>query len=61
MEQGKTKKWYTSRTLWVNGIAFIALIAQGIAGREVIDTSTQMALLALVNGLLRLVTDSELV
>lgn len=61
MEQGKTKKWYASRTLWVNGIALAALIAQGIAGREVLDASTQVALLALVNGLLRLVTDAELV
>jgi len=57
----KSKRWYRSKILWANGIAFFALVAQGISGREVLDANAQVALLAFLNGLLRLATDSELV
>jgi len=51
------KKWWQSKTFWVNLIAAAALIAQGITGREiVIAPETQALLLALINLLLRAIT-----
>jgi uncharacterized membrane protein len=53
MAQGK--KVYLSKTLWVNLIALVALLAQSFAG-FVIDLEAQAAILAAVNVALRLVT-----
>lgn len=52
-----TKKWYQSKTLWVNIIAVLAIIIQGVTNNEIIvDTDIQGAILGLVNIILRLVT-----
>lgn len=50
------KKWYLSKTLWVNLIAIIAIAAQGITGKEVINVELQASILAGVNMVLRLIT-----
>jgi uncharacterized membrane protein len=52
----ETKSWYTSKTLWVNVIAALAIAAQAATGREIIDAEAQVGLLAVVNVILRLVT-----
>jgi uncharacterized membrane protein len=54
------KEFYKSKTLWVNLIAFVALVAQIIFGFA-IDAETQVGLLAVINLILRLVTKSGLV
>ena len=54
------KKWYTSKTIWVNGIAFAAVIAQFAAGKEVIDANIQAGILTVVNMVLRAITKEEL-
>jgi len=54
-EQMQSKKWYTSKTLWVNVIAAIALIV----GRELdfaLDGGEQAAILAIINIVLRIAT-----
>lgn len=53
------KKWYRSKTLWVNLIAVAALIAQAQFG-FVIAPEEQIGILALINLILRAVTDEEL-
>lgn len=53
------KTWYTSKTLWVNFIAFLALVIQSHTG-IIIDIATQMALLAFINFILRIVTRREI-
>jgi len=53
------KAWYKSRTLWINVIAFIALIAQAYNG-FIISPEEQLAILAIINLFVRLITKEEL-
>lgn len=50
------KKWYTSKTLWVNVLAMSALLLQELTGQEILSTEAQVALLGLLNVGLRLIT-----
>lgn len=50
------KPWYTSKTLWVNAIAFAALLVQSFGTGFVIDAEHQIGILAVINLVLRLVT-----
>lgn len=49
------KTWYSSKTLWMNAIGIMAIIAQAQFG-FLIDPAAQMALLAVLNMLLRAIT-----
>lgn len=52
MEQ--TKIWYTSRTLWVNFISLLAVIANVLGVIQLpIDANLQVMLLAIINAILR--------
>jgi predicted RNase H-like HicB family nuclease len=53
------KQWYTSKTLWVNGLAFIAMLVQSQTG-VIMDAELQIAILAVINLVLRLVTKKEI-
>jgi Mg2+/citrate symporter len=55
------KKWYLSKTLWVNVIALIAIIAQLVSGREIISQEAQGLFLTGINIILRIVTKHELI
>lgn len=50
------KSWYTSKTLWANAIALVAMIAQGITGHELISLDIQASILAVINIILRFAT-----
>ena len=54
-----TKRWYTSKPLWVNLLAIAALVAQTEFG-YVLDAEAQAALLAVINLMLRIVTKKGL-
>lgn len=54
----ESKSWYTSKTLWVNAIAIVAIIVQGVTGKEIISLELQGTILAGINMILRLVTKS---
>lgn len=49
------KKWYHSKVLWANAILIIALIVEANTG-EVLTPEMQVAILGVVNIVLRLVT-----
>jgi len=49
------KKFWLSKTFWVNVLAILALVAQSQFGFE-ISAETQVSILAAVNVVLRLVT-----
>ena len=52
MEQ--TKIWYTSRTLWVNFISLLAVIANVLGVVQLpIDADVQVMALAIINAILR--------
>ena len=53
--------WYASKTLWVNAIALIAMIIQGVTGKIVISLELQASILAGVNMLLRFITKKPIV
>jgi hypothetical protein len=55
------KKWYLSKTLWVNAIGLIALVVQTITGRVIISPEVQGMILTVANVILRLVTKQELI
>lgn len=50
------KAWWRSKTLWVNMVAGLALLAQSQFG-FVIDGEVQAAILTVVNLVLRLITN----
>ena len=49
-----TKRWYTSKTLWVNLLAIVALIVQAEFG-YILDVEAQSVILAGINLLLRII------
>ena len=54
------KKWYHSKTLWVNAIAAIALLVQAVVGYEAIDIEAQAAIIVVANLVLRIITHQGL-
>jgi len=54
------KKWYRSKTLWVNAIAVVGILVQSITGKEIINAELQGGILAVVNVVLRTVTSEGL-
>lgn len=54
------KQWWKSKTLWVNALAVISIVAQMKAG-FIISADDQLAILAVVNLVLRVITTSPLI
>ena len=54
-----TKPWYLSKTLWINGLAFIGMIVQSTTG-FIVDPAIQATALAVINFIVRLITKKEL-
>jgi len=53
------KKWYRSKTLWVNAIGIGAIILQYEYG-FVLDAQYEIIILGIINGILRLITNEGL-
>ena len=53
------KKWYMSKTLWINAIALAALLAQTNTG-FIISVEEQGAIIIIINLILRAITKEEL-
>jgi hypothetical protein len=51
------KRWWLSKTLWVNAISLLAIIVQGVTGKEMIPLEAQGSILAGINMVLRMVTN----
>ena len=54
------KQWYLSKTLWINILALVAVVLQGVTGKEILSVETQGIILTVINIILRLVTKQEL-
>ena len=54
------KKWYHSRTLWIQALVVIASIISGITTKNWLDGETQLMILAVVDFVLRLRTNQGL-
>jgi len=53
------KNWYHSKTLWINIIAIVAIALQAYFG-FVIEPQDQVAILAVINLILRIITHEGL-
>lgn len=51
----EAKKWYESKTLWVNAVGIAAIVTQTQTG-FVIDAENQAAILGVINIILRAMT-----
>ena len=54
------KSIWTSKTFWVNVVAMVGMIIQGITGKELLNLEIQAGILSGVNILLRLITKSPI-
>jgi len=50
------KSMFCSKTFWTNVLAIIAMVAQGITGKEILPLELQTAILGLINIALRSIT-----
>lgn len=55
-----SKTWYSSKTLWMNVIGIIAIVAQTQFG-FLVDPAAQVVVLAMINIILRIVTGEDIV
>lgn len=53
------KKFYESKTFWVNVLAIAGMIVQSYTG-FLVDAGTQVVILGVVNTLLRFITHKEI-
>ena len=52
------KKWYTSKTLWVNSIAIALMVAEYLIANQIYSPELHALILAILNLLLRVVTNT---
>jgi len=55
------KKWFLSKTVWVNVIALIGVMLQAIYNKEVIPVELQATIISVINLLLRTITKENIV
>ena len=51
------KKWYLSKTLWVNALMFGGVLIMTFTGVDVLNAEMQAGILVGVNALLRMITN----
>ena len=54
------KKWWHSKTLWVNVLAILAMIAEYLLTNQIYSPELHAIVIALINFALRFVTNSNL-
>ena len=54
------KRWFHSKTIWVNGLVFAGSLASGLTGENWMDGEVQLMVLSMVDFILRLVTKKGL-
>lgn len=56
----RIKKWYVSKTLWINVFMLLAIIVQQATGYDLLTSEVQASLIVVINVFLRLITNEEL-
>lgn len=54
------KRWYKSKTMWINGLAALGIVYQMVTGQTFASAEEQTGVLVVVNLFLRLITKSGL-
>lgn len=55
-----SKKWYLSKTIYVNAIMLVGAMAQQIAGKDIITPELQVVILSVINLILRSITNENI-
>ena len=55
-----SKKFWTSKTLWLLGLGFVAAVVQEATGEQLFSPELQAASIAAIGIILRMLTDSKL-
>ena len=55
------KRWFYSKTLWVNSLAIVGMIAELLLVEQIIRPELHAVVLAIANLVLRTITDTKLV
>jgi len=55
------KRWFLSKTVWVNVIALIGVMLQAIYNKEVIPVELQATIISVINLFLRTITKENIV
>lgn len=59
-EPMQPKKWYTSKTIWINLLMAAGIVTNAMIGSDLLNVETQGAIVIVVNLILRLVTGKPL-
>ncbi len=54
------KKWYLSKTLWVNTLMFAGVVVMTFTGTDLFNAEAQAGILVGVNMVLRMITNESL-
>jgi len=55
------KNWYLSKTVWLNILASAVAIVQSLQGQPWINPEYQVLILAILNAIVRLLTNSAII
>ena len=55
------KRWFLSKIVWVNAIAFIGIMVQEFSGKTILTPELQVMALSVVNLFLRSITHENIV
>ncbi|MBU3144948.1 hypothetical protein [Clostridium sp. CF012] len=55
------KKWYLSKIVWVNAIAFVGVMVQTATNKTILTPELQVMALSVVNLVLRTVTKENII
>jgi len=58
--ENSSKKWYDSKTVWVNGVMLAGVVVQSVTGQNVITPEIQAAIITIINLILRSVTKDKI-
>ena len=56
----EAKRWFESRTLWLNAVATALIVAQALQGQAWLDPEYQVLIVAILNAVMRLITNKPL-
>ena len=54
------KKWYLSKTLWINVLSIVGILIQTKLGNPIIAPELEVTLLSVINIIIRTVTKSNI-
>lgn len=55
------KRWYTSKTIWINAVATGIAIYEAATGEIITDPSVQVIILGVINFILRIITKEPVI